>query len=93
MEATAAAKRVRECVDEAKSPQRILVRSLLKSRNALRLKYREPRVECKRCRDRAAAVAKWRDARRRRALAAEAVLEGRTSEPSADSRAAQKGGR
>jgi hypothetical protein len=75
MEATASgAKRILECVEEAKSPQRILVRSLLKSRNALRAKYRELRAECKRWRNQAAAVAKSRDAWRRRALASEAAL-------------------
>jgi len=74
MEATAsAAKRILECVEEAKSPQRILVRSLLKSRNALRAKYRELRAECKRWRNQAAAVAQSRDAWRRRALAGEAA--------------------
>jgi hypothetical protein len=75
MEATASgAKRILECVEEAKSPQRILVRSLLKSRNALRAKYRELRAECKRWRNQATAVAKSRDAWRRRALAGEAAL-------------------
>lgn len=75
MEATASeAKRILECVEQAKSPQRILVRSLLKSRNALRAKYRELRAECKRWRNQAAAVAKSRDAWRCRALAGEAAL-------------------
>jgi len=75
MEATAsAARRSLECVEEAKSPHRILVRSLLQSRNALRAKYRELRAECKRWRNQAAAVAKSRDAWRRRALAGEAAL-------------------
>jgi hypothetical protein len=75
MEATAsAAKRTLECVEEAKSPHRILVRSLLQSRNALRAKYRELRAECKRWRNQTAAVAKSRDAWRRRALASEAAL-------------------
>lgn len=75
MEATAsAAKRTLECVEEAKSPHRILVRSLLQSRNALRAKYRELRAECKRWRNQAAAVAKSRDVWRRRALASEAAL-------------------
>lgn len=93
MEATASgAKRTLECVEEAKSPQRILVRSLLKSRNALRAKYRELRTECKRWRNQAAAVAKSRDAWRRRARAGEAALrdqragfEARAPEPSAAS--------
>jgi hypothetical protein len=75
MEATVSgAKRILECVEEAKSPQRILVRSLLKSRNALRAKYRELRAECKRWRNQAAAVAKSRDAWRRRARVGEAAL-------------------
>ena len=75
MEATvSAAKGTLECVEEAKSPHRILVRSLLKSRNALRAKYRELRAECKRWRNQAAAVAKSRDAWRHRALASEAAL-------------------
>lgn len=78
MEATAAdAKRILECVEEAKSPHRILVRSLLKSRNALRVKYRELRAECKRWRNQAAAVAGSRDAWRERALTAEADLRDR----------------
>lgn len=48
MEAIAArSRRILESPDEAKSPQRILVRSLLKSRNKLRVKYRELRAECK----------------------------------------------
>jgi len=96
MEATASgAKRILECVEEAKSPQRILVRSLLKSRNSLRVKYRELRAECKRWRNQAAAVAKSRDAWRHRALTGEAALrdhrtgcaalEGRPPEPSAAS--------
>jgi hypothetical protein len=86
MEATASgAKRILECVEEAKSPQRILVRSLLKSRNALRTKSRELRAECKRWRNQAAAVAKSRDAWRRRALAGEAALAARAPAPSAAS--------
>src|SRR5262249_29621032 len=93
MEATASgAKRILECVEQAKSPHRILVRSVLKSRNALRAKYRELRAECKRWRNQAAAVAQSRDAWRRRALASEAALrdphaalEARTPEPSAAS--------
>ena len=93
MEATASgAKRVLECIEESRSPRRILVRSLLKSRNALRAKYRELRAECKRWRNQAAAVARSRDAWRRRALASEAALrdpraapEARAPEPSAAS--------
>jgi hypothetical protein len=75
MEATtSAAKRILECVEESKSPQRILVRSLLKRRNALRSKYRELRAECKRWRNQAAAVDKSRTAWRQRALEGEAAL-------------------
>ena len=39
-------KRILESADQAKSPRRILVRSLLKGRNKLREKYRELRAEC-----------------------------------------------
>jgi len=75
MEATAlGSRRVLESTDEAKSPRRILVRSLLKSRNKLRAKYRELRVECKRWRNQAAAVEKSRSAWRQRALSGETVL-------------------
>ena len=84
MEATAtAAKRTLECVEQAKSPRRVLVRSLLKSRNALRAKYRELRAECKRWRNQAAAVAESRDAWRRRALAGEAALRAALAGPAA----------
>jgi len=75
MEATASgSKRILECAEEAKSPHRILVRSLLKSRNKLRAKYRELRAECKRWRNQAAAVEKSRSAWRQRALRGEAAL-------------------
>ncbi len=48
MEAEAVeSKRILECPDEAKSPQRILVRSLLESRNKLRAKCRELRADCR----------------------------------------------
>ena len=47
---TAEPKRILQRAEEAKSPQRILVRLLLKSRNMLRAKYRTLRVECKRSR-------------------------------------------
>ena len=61
MEANAVGpKRILKCTDEAKSPHRILVRSLLKSRNKLRVKYRELRAECKRWRNQAAAVERSR---------------------------------
>ena len=53
-------KRILKSTDEAKSPHRILVRSLLKSRNKLREKYRELRAECKRWRNQAAAVERSR---------------------------------
>ncbi len=76
MEATAVrSRRILESPDEAKSPQRILVRSLLKSRNKLRAKYRELRSECKRWRNQAAAVEKSRSAWRQRALAGETALQ------------------
>ena len=61
MEANAVGpKRILKSTDEAKSPHRILVRSLLKSRNKLREKYRELRAECKRWRNQAAAVERSR---------------------------------
>ena len=53
-------KRILESADQAKSPRRILVRSLLKSRNKLREKYCELRAECKRWRNQAAAVERSR---------------------------------
>ena len=62
-------KRILESADQAKSPRRILVRSLLKSRNKLREKYRELRAECKRWRNQAAAVERSRSTWRKRALA------------------------
>ena len=65
-------KRILESTDQAKSPRRILVRSLLKSRNKLREKYRELRAECKRWRNQAAAVERSRSTWRKRALAHEA---------------------
>jgi hypothetical protein len=75
MEAIASrSKGLLECVEEAKSPHRILVRSLLKSRNTLRAKYRDLRAECKRWRNQAAAVEKSRAAWRHRALATAAAL-------------------
>jgi hypothetical protein len=62
---TAAPKRILQDIDEAKSPHRILVRSLLESRNKLRAKYRELRTECKRWRNQAAAEERsrshWRE--------------------------------
>ena len=65
-------KRILESADQAKSPRRILVRSLLKSRNKLREKYRELRAECKRWRNQAAAVERSRSTWRERTLAHEA---------------------
>ena len=73
MEANAVGpKRILESTDEAKSPHRILVRSLLKSRNKLRAKYRELRAQCKRWRNQAAAVERSRGTWRHRAMAQEA---------------------
>ena len=67
MEANAVGpKRILKSTDEAKSPHRILVRSLLKSRNKLREKYRELRAECKRWRNQAAAVERSRSTWRER---------------------------
>ena len=59
-------------VEEATSPHRILLRSLLKSRNTLRAKYRELRAECKRQRNQVAAVERSRSTWRQRARAHEA---------------------
>jgi hypothetical protein len=76
MEAKASGtRRILQCAAEAKSPQRILVPSLLKSRNKLRAKYRELRTECKRWRNQAAAVEKSRMAWRQRALSGEAAAD------------------
>lgn len=60
-------KRILEDIDEAKSPHRILVRSLLKSRNRLRAKYRQLRTQCKRWPNQAAAVERSRSQWRQRA--------------------------
>ena len=65
-------KRILQDIDEAQSPHRILLPSLLKSRNKLRAKYRELRAECKRWRNQAAAVEQSRSTWRQRALAQEA---------------------
>lgn len=84
MEAIAArSRRILESPDEAKSPQRILVRSLLKSRNKLRVKYRELRAECKRWRNQAAAAEKSRSAWRQRALTGETALQNEQAERAA----------
>ncbi len=73
MEANAVGpKRILASTEEAKSPHRILVRSLLKSRNKLREKYRGLRAECKRWPNQAAAVERSRSTWRERALAHEA---------------------
>jgi chromosome segregation ATPase len=77
MEAVALrSKRVLQDVDEAQSPHRILLPSLLRSRNKLRAKYRELRAECKRWRNQAAAVERSRSTWRERALRGEAVAQG-----------------
>lgn len=84
MEAEAVeSKRILECPEDAKSPQRILVRSLLKSRNKLRAKYRELRAECKRWRNQAAAVEKSRSMWRDRALTGEGALRDEQAERAA----------
>lgn len=70
--ATVGTKRILQDVEEAKSPHRMLVRSLLNSRNKLRAKYRELRAECKRWRNQASAVERSRSTWRERALAQEA---------------------
>jgi hypothetical protein len=76
MEANAnGSKRFLQCAEEAKSPRRILVRSLLKSRNKLRAKYRELRAECKRWRNQTAAVERSRSSWRERALTEEATAQ------------------
>ena len=76
MEASAGgSKRTLECAEEAQSPHRILVRSLLKSRNRLRFKYRVLRFECKRWRNQTAAVEKSRAMWRQRAEAQALALQ------------------
>src|SRR5271170_5490538 len=91
MEASASgSKRILECAEEAKSPQRILVRSLLKSRNQLRAKYRELRAECKRWRNQAAAVQRSRAHWRQRAEAQEVIaLSERTERAAVESQLQQ----
>jgi len=61
-----------EHAEDAKTPHRILVRSLLRSRNKLRAKYREIQRDCKRLRNQVAAVERSRDMWRERARAKEA---------------------
>ena len=55
--------------EDAKTPHRILVRSLLTSRNKLRAKYRKLQQDCKRLRNQVAAVERSRDMWRKRARA------------------------
>lgn len=69
-----ATKRILQDVEEAKTPGRILLRSLLKSRNKLRAKYRQLRAECKRWRNQSAAVERSRSTWRERAMTQEASL-------------------
>ena len=52
-----------EHAEDAKTPHRILVRSLLTSRNKLRAKYRKLQKDCKRLRNQVAAVERSRDMR------------------------------
>jgi chromosome segregation ATPase len=68
-------KRILERAEEAKSPQRILLPSLLKSRNKLRAKYRELRADCKRWRNQVAAVERSRSRWRQRAETEEATAQ------------------
>ena len=62
-----------EHAEDAKTPHRILVRSLLTSRNKLHAKYRELQKDCKRLRNQVAAVERSRDMWRERARAKEAT--------------------
>jgi chromosome segregation ATPase len=68
-------KRILERAEDAKSPQRILLPSLLKSRNQLRAKYRELRADCKRWRNQVAAVERSRSSWRQRAETGEATAQ------------------
>ena len=68
-------KRILQSVDEAQSPHRILLPSLLRSRNKLRAKYRDLRAECKRWRNQAAAVERSRSTWRERALTGEVTAQ------------------
>src|SRR5438067_13357259 len=67
--------RILQSAEEAKFPHRILVRSLLKSRNTLRAKYRELRAACKRWRNQAAAVERSRRHWRERALTEKGIAQ------------------
>lgn len=68
-------KRILERAEDAKSPQRILLPSLLKSRNKLGAKYRELRADCKRWRNQVAAVERSRSSWRKRAETGEATAQ------------------
>jgi chromosome segregation ATPase len=68
-------RRILQHAEEAKTPHRILVPSLLKSRNQLREKYRKLRAECKRWRNQAAAVERSRSTWRERAQASEVIAQ------------------
>jgi chromosome segregation ATPase len=68
-------KRILERAEDAKSPQRILLPSLLRSRNQLRAKYRELRADCKRWRNQVAAVERSRSSWRQRAEIGEATAQ------------------
>ena len=70
-----------EHAEDAKTPHRILVRSLLSSRNKLRAKYRELRKDCKRLRNQVAAGERSRDRWRERARAQEAKTCGAEATP------------
>ena len=72
---TSRSKRILERTEDAKSPQRVLLPSLLKSRNKLRAKYRELRAECKRWRNQAAAMERSRSSWHQRAVTAEAAAQ------------------
>jgi chromosome segregation ATPase len=73
-------KRILERAEDAKSPQRILLPSLLKSRNKLRAKYRELRADCKRWRNQVAAVGRSRSSWRQRAETGEATAQRQQAE-------------
>lgn len=73
-------KRILEHAEDAKSPQRILLPSLLKSRNKLRAKYRELRADCKRWRNQVAAVERSRSNWRERAETGEATAQSEQAE-------------
>lgn len=68
-------KRILERAEDAKSPHRILLPSLLKSRNKLRAKYRELRADCKRWRNQVAAVERSRTSWRELAETGEATAQ------------------